>query len=120
MDHSFAEHVILTKYAERLYLLCHILRMIVEPQGHQHADIRKLNLTVAKLEEVTWEALSGWFADVNNPANAQKKTYLEEIFKVAKQEERYRDGKIGRRTHNLLLLFFNSNMPVLTKFQIKL
>lgn len=74
--------------------------MIVEPSNVQHADIKKLQLTVTKLEEVTWEALSGWFADSNNPANHQKKTYLEEIFKVAKQEERFRDGMIGKGIYN--------------------
>lgn len=81
---------------ERLYLLGHILRMIVQPNDRQHPDIRKLQLTVAKLEEVTLEALSPWFADGNNPSNNHKKGYLKEIFKVATQEERFQDGRCGK------------------------
>jgi hypothetical protein len=80
---------------ERVYLLNHILRMIVEPNTKQHPDIQKLNLNVKKLEEVTTEALSAFFADKDNPANAKKKPYLNEIFKVAKFEERYKNGEIG-------------------------
>ncbi|KAK6069654.1 hypothetical protein SCUP234_10567 [Seiridium cupressi] len=83
---------------ERLRLLCHILTMIIQPNEHQHSDITKLQLTVAKLEEVTWEALNAWFADNTNPANIKKKAYLEEIFKVAKQEERFRAGMIDGST----------------------
>ncbi|KAH6654421.1 hypothetical protein BKA67DRAFT_278713 [Truncatella angustata] len=79
---------------ERLHLLCHILRMIIEPNNGQHSDIKKLQLNIAKLEEVTWEALSAWFADSNQTGNLQKKPYLEEIFKVAKQEERFRAGMV--------------------------
>ncbi|KAF7515106.1 hypothetical protein G7054_g14758 [Neopestalotiopsis clavispora] len=80
---------------ERLRLLGHILRMIMEPPNRQHPDIKKLGLSVAKLEEVTMEALKGWFQDSNSPTNGAKKPYLEEIFKIAKQEERFRDGQIG-------------------------
>jgi hypothetical protein len=94
---------ILISPSERLYLLGHILRMVVEPNERQHSDIKKLQLNVAKLEEVTYEALSAWFADANNPSNFQKKAYLEEIFKVAKQEERFRDGRIGESTGGGLL-----------------
>ncbi|KAJ4202987.1 Hypothetical protein NCS54_01034000 [Fusarium falciforme] len=79
---------------ERVHLLNHILRMIVEPNSRQHPDIQKLNLNVKKLEEITIEALSGFFADKENPANARKRPYLNEIFKVAKQEERYKNDEI--------------------------
>ena len=74
----------------------HILRMIVVPNNQQHADLKKLNLTVAKLKDVTNEALSGWFTDKDNPNNALKKPRLDEIFKVAAQEERFRHGQIGK------------------------
>ncbi|ENH70668.1 hypothetical protein FOC1_g10012602 [Fusarium oxysporum f. sp. cubense race 1] len=83
---------------ERVHLLNHILRMIVEPNKTQHPDIQKLNLNVKKLEEITIEALSGFFADKDNPANAKKRPFLNEIFKVAKQQERYKDGMIDGTT----------------------
>lgn len=83
---------------ERLHLLNHILRMIVQPNERQHRDIQKLHLNVAKLEEITNEALSSFFTDKDNPANAKKRPYLKEIFKVAYQEERYRAGQIDPKT----------------------
>jgi hypothetical protein len=52
-----------------------------------------LGLSVKKLEECTFEALSGFFSE--SPTNASKKTFLNEIFKVAKQQERYKNGEIG-------------------------
>lgn len=69
--------------------------MIVEPNHKQHPDIRKLNLTVAKLKEVTNEAMSPFFADKTTPNNAKKKPYLQEILRVAREEEKYKNGKIG-------------------------
>ncbi|KAH7119258.1 hypothetical protein EDB81DRAFT_914827 [Dactylonectria macrodidyma] len=83
---------------ERVYLLNHILRMVTEPNHKQHSDIQKLNLNVKKLEEITNEALSGFFADNENPANAKKRPYLNEIFMVARQEERFRNGEIDATT----------------------
>lgn len=47
-----------------------------------------------KLEETTVEALSSFFMD--NEANAKKRPFLNEIFKVARQEERYKNGEIGK------------------------
>lgn len=70
--------------------------MIVEPNQRQHPDIQKLKLNVQKLEEITIEALSGFFADKDNPANAKKRPFLNEIFKVAKQEERFKKEEIGK------------------------
>jgi hypothetical protein len=70
--------------------------MIVEPNERQHPDIQKLKLNVQKLEEITIEALSGFFADKENPANAKKRPFLNEIFKVARQEERLKLGEIGK------------------------
>ncbi|KAK3179416.1 hypothetical protein K4F52_009161 [Lecanicillium sp. MT-2017a] len=67
-----------------------------EPNGKQHSDIRKLGLNVKKLEEATAEALSSFFLD--NEANARKKPYLNEIFKVARQEERFKNGEIDGST----------------------
>ncbi|KXH45987.1 hypothetical protein CNYM01_03953 [Colletotrichum nymphaeae SA-01] len=79
---------------ERVHLLCHILRMIVEPPEKQHPAIRKMNLSILKLEEATTEAMSAFFADKENKTNAKKKPYLDEIFKVAKMEERYKNGEV--------------------------
>lgn len=52
-------------------------------------------ISVKKLEEVTNEAMSNWFADKENLDNAAKRPLLKEIFKVAKQQERYMKGEIG-------------------------
>ncbi|KAI5868132.1 hypothetical protein GGS23DRAFT_544176 [Durotheca rogersii] len=83
---------------ERVHLLNHILRMIVEPSHSQHPTLQKLFLNVSKLEEITNEALSAFFADKDNPSNLLKKPYLKEIFKVAKAEERFKDGQIDGST----------------------
>ena len=76
--------------------------MVVEPNAKQHADIQKLNLNIAKLEDVTMDALSSFFLDKENTNNSKKKPYLREIFKVAKFEERYKNGEIGKRPSYLL------------------
>lgn len=72
--------------------------MITEPNHLQHKDIQKHGLNVSKLEEATFEALGSFFGDVENPNNAKKKPYLREIFKVARYEERYKNGEIGMPT----------------------
>lgn len=41
------------------------------------------------------EALSTFFTDKENPNNEKKRPYLRDIFKVAKQEERFERGEIG-------------------------
>lgn len=70
--------------------------MIVLPNAEQHPDIQKLNLNVAKLEEATTEVLSSFFTDKDAPNNIKKKPYLKEIFLLAKYEERFRNGEIGK------------------------
>lgn len=69
--------------------------MISEPNHLQHKDIQKQNLNISKLEEATFEALSAFFGDTENPNNAKKKPFLKEIFKVARYQERYKNGEIG-------------------------
>lgn len=81
--------------SERVHLLNHILSLVVEPNEKQHRDIQKLQLSVKKLEECTNEALSGFYAE--SATNASKKQFLNEIFKVAKQQERYKNGEIGKK-----------------------
>lgn len=85
---------------ERVHLLTHILRLIVEPTHKQHPDVQKSCLDVKKLEEVTTEALSGFFSDPESPGNRKKRPYLNEIFKVARYEERFKNGEIGRNTQS--------------------
>lgn len=92
------ELVSLTYALERVRLLAHILRLIVEPPLKQHPDVQKSCLNVKKLEEITTEALSGFFSDPTQPGNKNKRPYLNEIFKVAKYEERYKNGEIGRQS----------------------
>jgi hypothetical protein len=79
---------------ERVHLLTHILRLIVEPSANQHPEVNKSGLNVDKLDEVTMEALSSFFADPNNPTNGHKRPFLSEIFKVARAEERYLRGEL--------------------------
>ncbi|KAG4028258.1 hypothetical protein MFRU_023g00930 [Monilinia fructicola] len=84
---------------ERIRLLVHILKMIVEPYHKQCLAVQKLNLNVKKLEEVTMEAMSNWFTEKDHPENSAKKPFLKEIFKVARTEERYKNGEISGDTH---------------------
>lgn len=54
-----------------------------------------------KLREATDEALSSFFSTEGDRAsqkNSQKKPFLDEIFKIAKLEERYLNGEIGELT----------------------
>ncbi|KAK3378837.1 hypothetical protein B0T24DRAFT_489758, partial [Lasiosphaeria ovina] len=83
---------------ERVHLLAHILRLIIEPRASQHPDIQMLSLDIAKLEEHTMQALSGFFNDVANVNLVKKKVYLKEIFKVARWEEMYKGGEIDANT----------------------
>ncbi|KAH6681593.1 hypothetical protein B0J14DRAFT_218265 [Halenospora varia] len=79
---------------ERIQLLVHILKLIVEPVDRQHASVRKLGLNVKKLKAVTMEAMSIWFNDKDHPENRNKRRFLKEIFKVAETEERFKAGEI--------------------------
>ncbi|KAI0166092.1 hypothetical protein GGR57DRAFT_5969 [Xylariaceae sp. FL1272] len=80
--------------AARVRLLVHILRMVVEPQERQHPAVLRVRLNIDKLKVITFDALSGWFADVDHPANEQKRRFVVEIFKVAYKEEEYKNGEI--------------------------
>ncbi|KAH7417655.1 hypothetical protein BKA64DRAFT_702420 [Cadophora sp. MPI-SDFR-AT-0126] len=83
---------------ERIRLLRHILKMIVEPTEKQCPTVQKLGLNVKKLEVATMEVMSPWFADKEHPENDLKKPFLREIFKVAKLQERYKNGEIDGTT----------------------
>ena len=81
---------------ERIRLLVHILRVVTMPREKQCVSIQKLGLNARKLEEATMESVSHWFNENQHPENATKQVILEEIFKVAHVEERYRNGEIGK------------------------
>jgi hypothetical protein len=53
---------------------------------------------VKRLEEVTMEAMANWFNDEEHPKNAEEKLIVEEIFKVARAEDRCRHGELGMQT----------------------
>ncbi|KAK4455831.1 hypothetical protein QBC34DRAFT_444625 [Podospora aff. communis PSN243] len=94
---------------ERVHLLTHILRLIIEPNATQHPDIQKLNIDIAKLEELTMESLSGFFNENDKNNNAKKKPYLKEIFKVARHEEQFKRGEIDASTE--VFVMADDKMP---------
>jgi len=78
---------------ERVYLLIHILRLIIEPAEGQHAlslDLRQMGVNITKLQEITMDALTPWFKE--QKINEAKRSLLEELFKVARHEERLKAG----------------------------
>jgi hypothetical protein len=80
---------------ERIRLLVHILRMIVEPHEKQHPAVQKLRLHIKNLEEVAIEAMSIWLSN-QSLDETRKIPFLKEIFKVAKVEESYKNSEIGK------------------------
>ena len=64
----------------------------MQPVPQQHPDIRKTGLTLAELQEVTFEALSSFFAE--SESNLQKRKFLIGIFKIAQNEERYKMNEL--------------------------
>ncbi|ELR02351.1 hypothetical protein VC83_07779 [Pseudogymnoascus destructans] len=77
---------------ERIILLMHILGLIINQDPTSVA--RQRGVDVAKLEEVTREAMATWFADREKPKNAEKRGYLTQLFRVLYKEERYRRGEL--------------------------
>ncbi|KAH8591858.1 hypothetical protein B0O99DRAFT_518715 [Bisporella sp. PMI_857] len=80
---------------QRVRLLVHILRMVIQPYDQQHPSAQKLRLNVKKLEDAALEVMTPWFNDKEKTDNANKRVFFKEIFKVAKQEERFKNGEIG-------------------------
>ncbi|KAG4434235.1 hypothetical protein IFR05_010277 [Cadophora sp. M221] len=83
---------------ERLALLLHIINMVVQPVERQCPTVQKLKLNVKTLEVATMEAMSNWFSDKTNPRNESKRAYLKDIFKVARHQERFKNGEIDVTT----------------------
>ncbi|CZR51410.1 uncharacterized protein PAC_01285 [Phialocephala subalpina] len=79
---------------ERVRLLVHILRMVLEPFEKQHPSVQQSGLNVEALEAVTMDALSGWFIDEDRPEIDGESLVLEEIFGIARAEEANKNGEI--------------------------
>jgi len=88
---------------ERIALLCHILRLVVEPNPKQHPKIRDQGLTIAKLLEVAEDTLASFFSDKDNASNLKRKPFLKELFKVAKVEEQFKRDEIDATTEVYVL-----------------
>ena len=71
------------------------MRLLVEPEHSRHPALQKVNIDLKTLEIASYDALSTWFNDPDAPANAEKRFFLKEIFKVARQEANYKDGGLG-------------------------
>jgi hypothetical protein len=62
----------------------------------QSRTVQNMGLTAKILESAAFDALSGWFTDDQYPENIQKKSFLVDIFKIARVEERYKASEIGK------------------------
>jgi len=83
----------------RLILLVHILFLIVQPKHEQLECFAKLGLvhSVKKTEEYIMDKMTEFFSLNDN--NKDKRKYLKEVFKVARQLERFYNGEIDGNTH---------------------
>ncbi|ODA79525.1 hypothetical protein RJ55_05118 [Drechmeria coniospora] len=77
---------------ERIHLLIHILRLAT--MSYKSKTTKLSNLNLRKLGETTQQTMAAFFAQ--STANASKQRYLQNIFAVAQQEERYNNGEIGK------------------------
>jgi hypothetical protein len=80
--------------------------MFTKPFERRCEAVRKTNLTVQNLQDLTMETMFAWFNDPEHPGNLAKQPLLKEIFKAAKIEQEYESGKIGT--------FFNQENAVNT------
>ena len=82
---------------ERIVLFCHILEIIVDPQ-HPARPRREPShaqeVSIAELESVTEISLADFYAV--SKKNAMKAVYLQDLFEVARLEERYRRGELRK------------------------
>ncbi|KFY28420.1 hypothetical protein V493_02936 [Pseudogymnoascus sp. VKM F-4281 (FW-2241)] len=62
---------------------------------HLHMGAQQRKIDVAKLDEVTRKAMATWF---ENPKNAEKRSFLTQLFCVLYKEERYRRGELDGST----------------------
>ncbi|KAK4192085.1 hypothetical protein QBC35DRAFT_485593 [Podospora australis] len=92
VEHKEPDH---TSKDQRVHLLCHLLRLVVEPNARQHPDLRPLGITVSTLERAAMDQL---FSFWENPKNEAKRPFLAEIFKVAKHEARFKRDECDANT----------------------
>lgn len=75
----------------------------MEPLHKKHPSFQKLNIDVKKLEDATWEAISGWASE--SKSNTEKKGCIQEMFRIARDEERFRDGLKGQHSQPQVVHF---------------
>jgi hypothetical protein len=63
--------------------------MVARPKHKQPETIRALDLDISKLEDLARESLEGWDGEEVQSENVSKKVILQEIFEVAKADERF-------------------------------
>jgi hypothetical protein len=91
-------------------LLVHIIKIIVQPQEKRVLSLGKRDLTTEKLREATMVAMNNWLFDEEHPEDAVKRRLLEELFRVARAEEKYKNGEIGKKSPSAdgqLMMFFS-------------
>ncbi|KFA79914.1 hypothetical protein S40288_10030 [Stachybotrys chartarum IBT 40288] len=81
---------------ERVNLLIHILRQAMEPYAKQDPSFKTHGINVKKLEEIALKKLSSFYEAERK--HLKKRPFLAEIFKVARAEERYKNGEIDDTT----------------------
>lgn len=74
-------------------LLC-ILKLVTTPAQYKASHLRTID--VHQLEKTTNEAMSYWLGNKYNDTNGQKRYYLKQVFRLARQRERYMSGEIGK------------------------
>lgn len=75
--------------------------MTVEPLENQHPSFQEQDLSVHKLQDVSYEALSFWLTDSGHPDNLLKVNLIKELFAVARYQERFKNGEIGKSFKSL-------------------
>jgi len=95
----------------RVELLVHILDVVMDQERKKTPDQKKI--TIKGLETYTWAETARWF-NGENGKNHNKRIFLEEIFRVAKMEERYRKGELGMLAKHLAIsIAYIQQMPPL-------
>lgn len=83
---------------ERINLFCHILEIIVDP-AHPARPRREQShppeVSILELESVTDTSLADFYALSHK--NQMKMGHMQDLFEVAKLEERYRRGELRKK-----------------------
>ncbi|KAI1116080.1 hypothetical protein F5Y14DRAFT_85559 [Nemania sp. NC0429] len=108
LRHKEPDHLIM---GERIYLLCHILRMLIEPEESQNQAIRVSGLNLDRLEEITLECLTALSGKEESPKNKHRKSLLRSMFKVARLEARFRNCEMDGETEIFVTVASNGKAP---------